>query len=442
MRKDKANKIIAIGMIVVIVICMVNYPVKVAEKVLDYITPEDNSEVVSSEENDELEEDATQDIVAQESVLEENYIVETSFLYEVIYEKVISLRDKIESIADDISFQHAFVCLNTLVQNAIGKSLFEDMTRTVVLLENGYLATLCYEEKYVTDEEKYAANLIELNIYLEERDIPLLYVQAPYKNSIYDNQYPAGLEDAYNQSATELLDGIDGKVDYIDLRVEMYEEGMNQYDYFFKTDSHWIPEAGFWAFGLIAEELNENYGFHIDESITDIDNYSIEVYEDYYLGSEGRRVGEYIAGVDDISLIIPNFETNLTFTIESEGVYNSGTFAEALLDYSQIEVIDYFNLSPYDVHLYGAHDIFSINNTMIESDEKILVIYDSFARVVMPYLSLGINQIDAIDLRKYKDMSLMEYLEMNSDYEMVIILRNPSTIDEENMTFDEIYEEN
>ena len=50
-----------------------------------------------------------------------------------------------------------------------------------------------------------------------------------------------------------------------------------------------------------------------DEEALDIKNYEVNTYRNWFLGSIGKRVGIYYAGIDDIDLIYPKFDTLLSF---------------------------------------------------------------------------------------------------------------------------------
>jgi hypothetical protein len=96
--------------------------------------------------------------------------------------------------------------------------------------------------------------------------------------------------------------------------------------------SHWKPESGFWATGLICEELSSRYGFEYNEYYTDINNYNLKVYEDWFLGTEGKKVGRYFTarGVDDITLITPKFETSMVEKQPMKNQTRSGSFEETV----------------------------------------------------------------------------------------------------------------
>ena len=189
-------------------------------------------------------------------------------------------------------------------------------------------------------------------------------------------------------------------MDNIDLRKLMKEDGIKQDSMFFKTDHHWIPKAGLWAFGKIAEELNLNYGFNIDKSLWDKDNYNIKTYEKCFLGSQGKRTGIYYGGLDDFDIITPKFKTDFEFNIESENIHKKGEFKETLLNLEQFKPKDYFDSFLYSTYIDGDHAFVNIKNKKNNNGKKILLIKDSFSCVLAPFLAQGCSNLDIVDLRQ------------------------------------------
>jgi hypothetical protein len=91
----------------------------------------------------------------------------------------------------------------------------------------------------------------------------------------------------------------------------------------------------------------------------------------------------------------------------------------------------YYNLSPYDAYLYGNRELVTIHNNLLRDGRKILLIKDSFANVVAPFLSIGIENLDIVDLR-YFTGSIKSYIEKHIP-DTVVIMYNPSVIHAEKM---------
>jgi hypothetical protein len=297
--------------------------------------------------------------------------------------------------------------VNGFLQKVMGKKF----DNNVYKLNNGYLASINLTPKDLIPQ--FADNMISLKSKLQERNIDLLYIQAPAKLSKYDNQLPVNITDYSNDDCDNFLKLIrNSGVDCIDLRVEMYNEGINHYDMFFKTDHHWTPEAGLWAAGKISEFLNDEYNYNIDISLFNRENFDYVIYENSMLGSLGRRVGIFFAGLDDITIITPKFCT-IFFTVKNgKEILELGNFKSAFLDLRL--------LNPDNIYIYSGYDAyttanFPVYNRLIDG-KNILLVSDSFAGVFAPFLSLGCSSIDAIFLSNYNKGTLIDYIdEINPD---------------------------
>ena len=141
----------------------------------------------------------------------------------------------------------------------------------VVKLNNGYLTFVC-EPADVTES---ARSLLSLQETCKENGAELYFVLTPQKISKYDPELPTGVQDNYNPMADAFLAQLGGQVHCTDLRQVIHENGINQYNFFFKTDHHWTPEGAFWCWGQVAQILKSEYGFVFDDAITNLNNYTV-----------------------------------------------------------------------------------------------------------------------------------------------------------------------
>lgn len=275
------------------------------------------------------------------------------------------------------SFWHKtdFVDLNGAIRNV----LHQQEMNEVIKLNNGYLTTIiqrCSDEKIF----EFAENTATFNEYLKNRGTLLIYAQPPYTCSKYDTELPAGVEDYGNDNLDRMVEQLRNQgVSTIDFRETMHDEGINQYDLMYKTDHHWTTEAGFYAYTKLEQEINAYTGCQIDNTIDSIDNYEIKTYKNWHLGSRGQRTGKLYAGIDDFDLIIPKFDTAIE---DSYG--NKGTVIDRIIDMDALEKKDNTSRYTYD-NVYGKScDAFT--NLKSKNDVTVLMISDSFSKVVNPYL--------------------------------------------------------
>ena len=363
------------------------------------------------------------DIKATASVISNNNPNKNEFLkFETpdILKKIITKGNTIST--DDIIMKTKFIELNGLFNKLLDKKVVDDVDKSynVAKLNNGFLA-FTNPKIDITD---YANKMSDFNEYLSQRNIPLLYVQAPYKISKYDPQLPTGFMNYTNENDDNLLAALSkSNVKTLDLREEIVKDNLSHYDMFFKTDHHWIPEAGFWAAKKISYLLRDTYNFSIDEENYNINNYNIETYKNWFLGSQGKRVGVTYGGDDDIDVITPKFNTDFNFSVPASGINRSGEFKDTMFSYNLISKKDYYNLSPYEAYIGGNYDLNLITNNNNPNNKRILLVRDSFSCAMSPFLAMSCKNLDIIDLR-YFTASIKSYIDKNKPDVVIFMYSN------------------
>jgi hypothetical protein len=283
-----------------------------------------------------------------------------------------------------------FVNMNGLVRNV----LQQQEMNGVVKLNNGYLM----REMDNADESVLEANALatkELEEYIASWGGNLLYVTVPYVVNKYDPQLPAGVSDYGNSNLDRMREKVEALgINSLDLREEIYEAGISQYDLWYKTDHHWSTEGGFYAYTIMANYIEEMGWADLDDSIGDMDNYDIITYDKWHLGSNGQRTGIYFAGIDDFDLILPKFET----TIENLDTGDVGTLKDICLSMDALSNRDYTSRYTYDSVMGNSAGNYYNENA--QSDKKILVIGDSMSSAVCPYFILSFQEMRAAGNRK------------------------------------------
>lgn len=289
----------------------------------------------------------------------------------------------------------------------------------VVRLSDGSLSFVGQGEP---DAQVQAAELKRLKTFLDERDISLLYLQAPSKLTPGETVLPYGVEDTSNACADRLLAALEeAGVDALDLRAVLQEAGGDWTDWFYQTDHHWTQEAAFTAFQAVAERL-ETYrqsvkvgegvkrrDIVIPERYTDPDSYARETLSGWFLGSQGKRVGSLYAGTDDFELWTPKFPTNLHYSI-STAPDRYGALEDSVLFSQRVEEKDLFGANPYTYYAGGDYAFTQITNYYNPQGPRVLLIRDSFACALTPYLALASSQLTTIDPR-YFSSDLADTLE-------------------------------
>lgn len=288
------------------------------------------------------------------------------------------------------------------------------------------------------DVTKLLKSVTGLRDYLDSMDIGFLYVQAPIKEDKYDEEYVNEYGLSYeSQLADKLVEGLKLLgVNVMDLRTELHEQGMDCYDAFFETDNHWKTETAFWATGMIAQELNDDFGFRFDMNLFNTENYEKKVYENWVQGTIGRGVTLVNAPYDDISVFIPKFETSLNMKIPNLNMDKTGSFLETMINPVGFEKRSTVYHGAYDAFAYSKPPVTEVTNYLeTQNNEKtILLLRESFAGPVITYLSLGIEKLYAVTPEGFTG-SIEQYIK-GVQPDMVIILYTAPTTNEVTSKYD------
>lgn len=340
-------------------------------------------------------------------------------------------------ISEYVGNRNMYIDIYGYIQNKLNNNIIiaSDSKDNLYKLDNGQI-TFQYEEM---DMDTAVNNISELNEVLLENDIPLLYVQTPFKINKYDNLLPDGIEDTTNLLTDEFLSTLQNEdIDILDLREEIYIDGLDYNELFFTTDHHWKYTTALYATEKIEEKLFLNYDMNYNSYYNNIENYYSVVDETEFLGSQGKRIGKYYAGTDELEILYPKFDTNLEIinmelisgypNYEYEANYKTGTFEECIID-EEIKSDTSIYAEKYYTYLSTDMSERYITNN-IESEGNILIIHDSFGVPVTSFMCLNYNKVTCLDIRMMKNETLIEFLE-DKTFDVVIIMYNATVFENE-----------
>ena len=290
-----------------------------------------------------------------------------------------------------------------------------NITNSVVKDNNGHLQFVCFP----VDTQPYVDEIAEVKAAADAIGSPLLYVQTPLKTIEGYVKMPIGITDYANSNTDTFMEELEvADIDTIDLRNNMDIEHLDYSTMFYNTDHHWRTETAFWAVGEVVNYLKETTGIDLDPNnfYTNSKNYTSVLYEDSFLGSQGRRVGKYYGGVDDYTLILPDYETNYTVTINksNSSTTTEGTFEEAIVKYHLLNTEDIFT-NRYAAYWGADFPEVIVENRLADKDFKVLILKDSFGLPFSAFLSTMVSETRLLDTRYY-DGDVAQYVkEYNPD---------------------------
>lgn len=337
------------------------------------------------------------------------------------------IKDRIEAaVKDQHPLRMPFVLLNRAwsrylcgmnMTTALSGTEIAESESVVVERADGMLT-------YVMDDVDVTQTtwaLIDFAKEMEEQGRFFLLFEPPVKAGNLDARYQAVVTDytAQRDARVNALLSEHG-VNYVSCAVKMEEEGIENTELFFRTDHHWLPQAGIWACQLLAESLNDMAGYEIDTGIFDESNYKVTWLPDFFLGSQGRKVTEVYAPPEDFPIVMPKYESDLTVFHSALNDTLSGSIRDTMFDWSVLEETDLYSRNAYGAYGYGDEGLTQIHNNSLSDGRRVLFIKVSLADCMAPYLSNVAEYVDLIDLRAFGG-SLRTYIrETNPDTVAVI----------------------
>lgn len=293
----------------------------------------------------------------------------------------------------------------------------------VYKLSDGYLTFADRKQ----EQAERIGSLADFADFVRAQGSEFLYIQSPGKSNPFADKELSGI-DYTNANADELLQGLrERNIDVYDLRSDLHEAvgDAGWHQAFFRTDHHWKPSTALWAARRVAEKLANDYGVDVNFSHLAPEDYEVVRYENYFLGSQGKKVTLANTEPDDFDVYYPRFSTHLYAKIPSRSVDGEGDFT-ILYDKAALGTGDFYNDSPYSMYGYGDQAEIIVHNYENENlrDKKILLIHDSMLDTAMPFLVMGLKDLRELDIRHFKG-SVQRYVEEYKP-DIVLVMYKPS----------------
>lgn len=275
-----------------------------------------------------------------------------------------------DALSDQFPGRDKLMALGTRLKLAVGRRDIGD----AYVGRDGY----CFEK--VTDadidEARYARNLARVESLAQAYpEVPFTVMLVPSSGVVLDYLLPAFAEvyDAESLLATarETL----ASCRLVDPTAALREAADSGVQVFYRTDHHWTSAGAYAAYGALTEGKGA-YGPYRAERATDT-----------FLGTLYSRTLDPDATPDPIDL--PLLGDAVAATVNGEPARG----LDGLYDLSKLEEKD-----KYQVFFGGNHGIVDITGT---GEGTLLVIKDSFANCLVPYLAADYARIVMVDPRYY-----------------------------------------
>ena len=311
-------------------------------------------------------------------------------------------------LSDHFPGRELWVGANAYLENAEGRGATEDIVRGT----DDWLFTAPVSD----DRETLWDNMQAITTFAEEQSVPVTMMAVPSAGAVVSDKLPALHLPYPDADLLEEARRIAGNtLHWVDLYTDFCSAEQPERLYY-RTDHHWTTEGAYRAYCLLMEELGQ--------SSAPRDDFTVEQITDFY-GTSYSKSGLWLTEPDtlelwtdsDIQAVTTVYDANRADPVTREGMF----FREYLEDADK-----------YPVFLSGNHARVHIE-TNADSGKRLLVIKDSYAHALAPFLAEEYSTIDLIDLRYFKQQTISSWLEENPADEILLVYGLSSLAEDKNL---------
>ncbi len=298
---------------------------------------------------------------------------------------------------DHFPLRQSITALKTVCELSLGKT----ENNGVIYAKDGYLLPTGEYESFSTADRNFLF-LSELAKIFEENKKPYTLCLVPRGIDLLSDKLPS----IYRGNEGEIWQRTEESgLRYLSVTDRLLEEADKGEYICYKTDHHLTSKGAYVLYTALCEELGSS---PYDESFFTIETVS----EDFY-GTSYSKIGNLSKSADSIQLYRYKDEEGFTVTISESGESFTGFYR-----YSELEKKD-----KYRVFLGGNYSKMTVTRTDREERESLLLIKDSYANALIPFLALHYD-LTVIDPRYYHG----EYESLIADSERVLVLQGIDTV--------------
>ncbi len=305
-----------------------------------------------------------------------------------------SFMNSIENyVGDHFMLRKAFVSLNTQVQLIVGRRDLGS-NYSITPAEGGVYfgkGDHIYEVLLPNRTDTFRDNITALNTFAKTTSLPFYFMPVPSGSQEQPNNLP---DYAPNQDQREELNqikAVSGKnVKVIDLFDTLSNKTGN--DYYYKTDHHWNTYGAYEGYKALITEMGL--------PALSKDEFDFKPVSEPFYGTLYSKA--ILSTQKPDVLILPVMKKQRKITQQTGKQVRDNLIWE---DYLQKK-------DKYSAFLGGNHSVDIIKNTDVKNGKKLLILKDSYANSMVPFLAADISEIHIIDLRYY-NQNVYNYIKEN-----------------------------
>ena len=312
------------------------------------------------------------------------------------------MKDLEQYFSDQFPFRDFFMGCKTAAEMAMGRREIGG-----VYIGKDHFLIEAYEKPRQT--EQIARTFSDFREKLSDLPVELRLMLVPTAITVYEDRLPVLAPRADQMETARIIEessGIAG-VPCLSQLLQHKEEGQLYY----RTDHHWTTYGAYVGYAA--------YGQAAGLSVVPLEEWEGELVTEEFRGTIYSKVHDYGQKGDSIT-IYRHPEDRLTVRY-----LDTGKVTDTLYNLDYVSQKD-----QYSLFLDNLHTQIEITNEAAETDRELVLIKDSYANSMVPFLAHHFKRIYVFDTRYYK-MGPSSFIRENPSVTDVLILYNLNTLDQD-----------
>lgn len=263
----------------------------------------------------------------------------------------------------------------TSVKATAQKAVLKKDNNGVYFGEDGYLF-----EKFDSSSEQLDDNSESISRFLEKtKGVSVYGLLAPTSIELYPEKLPKFAPTASESDAIQRVEGrVEGKIGWIDVTSALQAE--KEQPIYYRTDHHWTTHGAYIAYRSAIEEMGM-------EPLS-ADEFTIQTVSENFRGTYDAKANDPTVAADEIDVYLPKFNVSYDIDIDDGQSKMESLYAWEFLD----------KRDQYSFFLGGNHRAVTIRSH-VQNGRKLMIIKDSYAHALVPFLANHFEEIYMVDLR-------------------------------------------
>lgn len=303
-------------------------------------------------------------------------------------------------LSDHFPLRNFFMGLKADTEIALGKKEINN----VYIAEDDYLIEV-YETPANT--ERIADTFHKFYKKTDTTQIDTRLMLVPTASCILADKLPANAPLISQLDTAKTICEVSG-IPAIDCSSRLFDAATSEQLYYY-TDHHWTTYGAYQGYLAYCEAKGL-----IPVSLEDV---KAETVTDEFYGTIYSKVNDYSHRADTITI----------YTNPTDSLTVNYTDTEEITD-SLYNLDDVSQKDKYSLFLNNLHTLIEITNETAESDRELVLIKDSYANSMVPFLAHHYKKIYVFDTRYYKQ-GPSSFIKEHSEVTDVLLLYNMNTLD-------------